>query len=227
MTTIADLSKTLASSLDIELEVVTDHARHLFAGETPEKEVAEIQARPEHAAALLISLMSGLPPAHASGALLLYGAMPLDRAYRGVTQSDGGVIFHKLPGDDPFVETFAGWGEIYVEVLSGLIAWFNEAPETNFEVINFDMGGGPGTANAVIHFAALIEGETVIGRVMYNFGTAALAHDGPRARMETQAVIPGAILLILREFFTGTPGGPREVLMSRADLALLSEEGHS
>ncbi len=228
MTTTADLCKILASSLGLEPEVVADHARHLFAGERTAEAAAASQALPEHASALLISLMSGLPPAKARDALALYGALPLDCAHRGIMQPDGQVLYAKLQGDDdPFIESVAAWGEIFAEFLSSLIGWFNEAPEVSFEVSNFILGGGPGTANALIYFAALVEGKPVIGDVKFSFGTDTLPHDGPRARLERQGVIPGAILPILREFFTGATDGPQEVFMSRADWKRLSEGGRS
>lgn len=228
MTTTADLGKLLASSLGIEPEVVADHVRHLFTGERTAEAAAAAQAQPEHAGALLISLMSGFPPAKALDALALYGALPLDCAHRGITLPDGQLVFTKLQGDDdPFIESVAAWGEIFAEYLSSLIGWFNEAPEVYFEVINFTLGGGPGIAIAFVYFAGLVEQETVLGDVKFSFGTDTLSHDGPRARLEQQAIIPGAILPILREFFTGATDGPREVFMARADWTRLSQEGRS
>ena len=228
MTTTAGLAKLLALSLGIESEVVADHARHLFTDERTAEAAAASQAQPEHAAALLISLMSGLPPAKAPDALALYGGLPLNCAHRGITQLDGQVLYTKLQGDnDPFIESVAAWGEIFAEFLASLIRWFNEAPEVGFEVINFTLGGGSRTASAVIYFAALVEGKPVIGDVKFSFGTDTFSHDGPRARLEQQAVIPGAILPILREFFTGATDAPREVFMSRADWEQLSEGGRS
>ena len=51
--------------------------------------------------------------------------------------------------------------------------------------------------------------------------------DAPPARLDQQAIVPGAILPVLREFFTGDTKGPREVFMTRADLARLSEAGQA
>ena len=231
MPTTTDLCKILAGALGIEFEVVLEHARHLHEadGKFPIGEAGTdaVRAEPEHAAALLISLMSGLPPAKASDALSLYGGLPLNCAHRAVEQVDGQLVGAKLQGDDPFMENLVAWGDTFGEFLSCLIAWFNSTPEIDFEVISFVLGGRPGTTSAIIYFAALIEGENVVADVKFSFGTDTIPHDGPRARMETQAIIPGAILSILREFYTSATDGPRKVVLSRADLAGLSQEGSS
>lgn len=231
MNTTTDLCKILAAALGIEPAVVTDHARHLHEadGKFPISEVGTDAARagPEHAAALLISLMSGLPPAKASDALSLYGGLPLNCAHRAVEQVDGQLVGAKLQGDDPFMENLVAFGETFGEFLSCLIAWFNSTPGIDFEVISFVLGRGGGTASAIIYFAAFIEGQNVVGDVTFSFGTDTIPHDGPRARMDTQAIIPGAILSILREFFTGSADGPREIVLSRAQVAGLLSEARS
>ena len=223
--TINDLTATLADALGIEREVVADHAHHLFPNDNADTDDA--QAEPEHAAALLISLMAGVPPAKAPDAVRLYGGLPLDCVDTGGTHQNGQWVSIRIPDDDPFMENLTTLGNPFGEFLAGLIGWFNEAPEIDFEVVNFVLGGGLGTASATIYFGVLIDGASVVGNIKFNlvpFGGGTLPDDAARCRLDREATVPGAILSVLREFFTGAPGGPREVFMSRADLARLSQE---
>ena len=223
MASTSDLIETLADALGIEREVALDHARHLHqaSGNFPIGDDA-VQAEPEQAAALLISLMSGLPPAKAADALLLYGGLRLESARRGATRHDGLFVTGKIPDNDPFMDFLKTWGSTYSEFLTALIVWFVEASAVDFEVISFATGEGPGTAFATISYAALIEGEEVVGDVKFSllpFGGGFLPDDAPASRLDRHAVVPGAILPVLREFFGGGADGPREVLISRADFA--------
>lgn len=211
MTAHAELIQTLASALGVEHEVVADYASHLREAEL----FPGGDAQPEHAAALLMALMSGATPDKAPGAVRLYGGLPLESACRGRTRPDGIYESGTVPNGDPLIENVKTWGSHFAEALAALIASFNETPEIDYKVINFEMGGGPGTARAAIHFAPLTEGEEVMGNMTFSLiplGGGVLPDDAPRARLERQAVVPGAILPILRECFTGDTGGPREVL---------------
>ncbi len=218
MASIRDLTQTLASALGIEPEVVKGHAHALCEAELfPGDDVD--RAYPEHAAALLICLMSGVSPDKAPDAVRLYGGLPLDCIHRGVTRPDGTWEGGLVSGDDPLMEAFEALGSNFAEVLAAFIAWFNETPEIDYKVINFTMGGASGTASAVIYLTVFIEGEEVMGDVKFSLvplGGGDLPDDAPRARLERQAIIPGAILPILRECFTSSTGGPREVFISRA-----------
>ena len=86
MASTTELCKVMAAALGIEREVVLDHARHFqqASGMFPTDDTA--RAEPEHAASLLIALMSGLPPSKASDAILLYGGLPLESARRGAAR---------------------------------------------------------------------------------------------------------------------------------------------
>ena len=86
MTSKNDLCKVMADALGIEREAVLDHAKCLqeAGGMFPTDDTA--RAESEHAASLLIALMSGLPPSKASDAILLYGGLPLESARRGAAR---------------------------------------------------------------------------------------------------------------------------------------------
>ncbi len=227
MASTTNLCEVMANALGIERELVLDHARHLHkAGGKFPTDDDTMRAEPEMAASLLVSIMSGLPPSKAPDAVLLYGGLPLESARRGGTQADGSWRTVTVPDDDPLQDDLLAWGCTYGEFLVTLIAWWNEATETNLEVMHFVVGGRRGAASAIIYFKALVEGETVAGDVKF-CGTEALDHDGPRACLTWQGIVPGAILPILRELFTDNKDGPREVFTTRADFARLSGGGEA
>ncbi len=185
---------------------------------------------PAHASVLLIALMTGASPSKSAEVMQLFADLPLSSAVRGVTQAGGEYLAAKIPADDPFMDNLRSWGDSFGVFLSCLIAWFNEAREVDFEVLSLDLGGGLGTAHALISFVSLVEGVTFGGNVKFDLaplGGGFIPDDAPRSRLERHAAVPGSIFPILRELFTGDTNGPREVFMSRAELARLSEEGHS
>lgn len=228
MATTTELIETLANALGLAHEVVADHARalHEAGGKFPTDDDT-VCAEPEQAASLLISLMSGLPPSKASDAVRLYGGLPLESARRGGARADGSWVTVTIPDGDPFKDDLLAWGRTYGEFLATLIAWWNEATETDLEVMHFVMGGGRGAASATIYFRALVEGETIAGDVKFSFGTDTLSHDGPRACLTWQGTVPGAILQIFRELLTNNEDAPKEVLTSRANFARLSGGGEA
>ena len=233
MNTTTDLCKTLAFSLGLDPDLVLDHARHLHeAGlDFPigEGGTDAVQAEPEHAAKLLIAVMSGVLPAEAPDAVRLYGDLPLECVQRGVAHPNGWVN-DGIPNDDPAMEILTTWGETFGEHLVKLIECFNQTPEVNVKVVNFVLGDGLGTATAYIYLAVLIEGEDVVVEVTFSLsplGGGMLPDDAPRCRLHQRTIVPGSILLALREFFTSAAGGPQEIFMPRADSTRLSEGSRS
>lgn len=229
MATTTELIETLASALGIERAVVLEHARYLHqAGGMFPTDDDTARAEPEMAAALLISLMSGLPPSKAADAVSLYGGLRLESARRGGRAIDGNWVSGEIPADDPFMSELLSWGSTFGNFLLTLIEWLNIASEVDFEILNFTMGGGLGTATAFVYFGALIEGENIIGDAKFSLapvGGGTIPDDAPRARLDWHAVVSGEILLVLRELFTGVSDGPQEVLISRADFARLGGGG--
>ena len=233
MTTTTNLCKILAFSLGLDPDLVLEHAHHLHeaSGDFPigEDGTEAIQARPEHAAKLLIAVMSGVEPAKAPDAVRLYSDLPLECARRGGAHTHGGWVNHRIPDDEGTMETLAAWGETFGEHLVHLIACFNQASEVNAKVGSFILGDGLGTATAYIYLEVLIAGEdVVVVEVAFSLiplGGGAVPDDAPRCRLNRRTMVKGEILLAFREFFTSAAGGPREVFIPLADWPQSSREG--
>lgn len=229
MSTTRELCEVLAAALGVERAVVKSHAHALHeVGLFPsdEADADEAHAEPEHAAALLVAIMGGGPPEKSPDAVRLYANLPLDRVHWGVTRPNGGWETGEIPAGDSYFEDIKTYGSAFGECLTCFIGWFAKTTEIDCKVLRIFLGGGLGNATAAIFCALLIENVNVVSEIKFSLqplGGGAVPDDAPRARLDRSAVIPGAILPILREFFTGAPGGPREVFMSRADLARLSQ----
>ena len=226
MTTNRELCEVLADVLGIERELVKDHASALReAGLFPDTD--DDRAEPEHASALLISLMAGVPPAKAPDAVRLYANLPLARVRRGEMDAHGGWESGEIPADDPYFEGLRAYGDTFGEVLTCFITWFAKTTEADAEILEIVVGGGLGNATAAICFAPLIEDANVVGDIKFSLeplGGGTVPDDAPRSRLDRQATIPGSIFSVLREFFTGASDGPRQVFISRADSAHQSQE---
>ncbi len=219
MASTIELLKVMAGALGIEREVVADHANALREAELFPDD--DDRAEPEHAAALLIVMRSGVTPDKAPEAVRLFGGLPLDCAQRSVMRPDGAWIGDRVGHNDPFMDFAASWGDNFAEFLTALINWFNEALDADFEITAFVMGGGPGLVSAIIYFTIFIEGgENAMGGVTFSLvplGGGALPDDAPRARLDHQSIVPGAILSALRGCFTGDTAGPKQIFLTRAD----------
>lgn len=199
MITLRTLRNVLADSLGLECELVKAHARALHeAGRLPIDDTDQISS--QHAAALLIALMTVAPPEKVSNAERLYAGLPLD----GANTATFGAILERL------------------------IRWFNEALETDFEVAEIALGGGPGTARAIIYYTYFTDRGEVPRDVSFSlepFGAGYRPDDAPSARLDHYSVVPGTIFFVLREASTGNENRPSRILVPYADLMSPSEQG--
>ena len=230
MTTTRELCEVLAAALGLEPELVKGHAHALreagpFA--TDEADTDDVQAEPEHAAVLLISLMSGVPPDKAPDAVRLFGGLPLDSVTRCELMLDGQFEAFRMSDVDPFMNDLAVLGETFGAFLAGLVRAFNETPEVNIEPGEIILGGGLGTASASVHILVLADGVDVGGTVQFTLapmgGLCRPPDDAPPARLDRYASVPGVIFSIFRKFFTGDRDGPRKVPFSCAELTALTK----
>ncbi len=109
MASTTELCTVLADALGVERDVAKAHAHALreaglFPGSDADK------PHPEHAAVLLISLMTDAPPDKSPDAVRLYADLPLESARRGGTTIDGQWLSAVIPPADPFMETLRAWG---------------------------------------------------------------------------------------------------------------------
>ena len=92
------------------------------------------------------------------------------------------------------------------------------------------MGGGPGTAQAVIYSTYFTDRGEVSYEVNFSlvpFGAGYLPDDAAPARLDGLSIVPGTIFPILREALTGNQDEPKRILISHADLVALSEAVHA
>lgn len=170
MTTARELCEVLAAALGVERELVESHVHTLREAKlfpTDKGDTDDAQAEPEHAAALLISLMAGAPPDKAPDAVRLFGGLPLDSVTRCELMLDGQFEAFRMSDDDPFMDDLAVLGETFGAFLAGLVRAFNETPEVNIEPGEIILGGGLGTASASVHILVLADGTDVGGTVQF------------------------------------------------------------
>ena len=176
MMTTRELCNVLADALGIGREAVNTHARALreaglFSGDGAD------QALPAHAASLLIALMTRAPPDKVSNAARLYASLPLSSVPREATAEDGQSLGVEVPAEFTTFGTLLEW----------LIGWFNETSEIDFEMTRIALGGGPGTAQAVIYYTYFTDRGEVPYEVNFSlvpFGAGYLPDDAAPARLD-------------------------------------------
>ena len=228
MPTNRELCNVLADALGIEREVVDETVHHLRETKMlPDGE--DTTATVDHAVTLLIALMGAPGPEDAPDSAQLYAQLPLDRVMRCESMSDGRFESIHVPDTDPFVEDLSQFGTTFGTFLAGLVSAFNEAPEVDIEPGEIIVGGGLGTATASINILALADSVNVGGTVKFSLapmGGDQMPDDAPAARLDRYTIVPGPIFAVFRKFF-GSADGPRKVVLSRADMARLSQESSS
>lgn len=228
MNTTTDLCKILAASLGLDPEIVLDHARHLHeAGMLAD---GGAPATVEHAVTLLIALMAAPNPEDAPDCVRLFVRLPFDRMMRCESMPDGRFESIHVPDTDPFVDDINQLGMSFGTFLVGLVTALNEAAAVNIEPGIIIVGGGLGTAIAAVDILALAEGVNVACTVQFSLapmGGNQMPDDAPAGRLDRYMIVPGSIFAAFRKFFTNSADGPREVVMSRAEVADLLSEARS
>ena len=219
MATTADLIEALSSALGVPQSEATIHVRRLRearllpATKGGRGAAGGASVNAEHAAVLLISLMSGVPATKAAETVTLYAGLPLEVVSRGELLPDGRFESFSIAEADPVMADIDTFGDTFGEFLAGLIEAYATAPETSIEPTMVMLGGGLGTASASVHLNALADARTV-GAVV-TFGMAPLGggqrpDDAPRARLERHSCVPGTVFQVFRELFSGQAEGPRQ-----------------
>ena len=226
MPTTTDLTATLANALGLPRLTVNETARHLREAEMlPEgKERASV----EHAVTLLLALMAAPDPKDAPDCARLYLQLPFDRVMRYETMLDGRFGGDEAPDDDPFVSDIRKFDPAFGPFLETLIHSFNMIPEISVEPPDISIGGGLGTAMASVRTLLLADDVNVSVNIQFTLepmGGNQMPDDAPAGRLDRYTTVRGLIFTTLRQFFTDSADGPREVfLTSRPAPALMSQE---
>ena len=215
---VADLCQTFVDSLGVPASIVEHRAMQLRkAGMLPTGKggrngAGAAQVGPEHAASLLIAILSGDPApvvGHGGGvaAAHAYGALPLESVCVVNTNASGEVTFNQAENESEICDFVRDTGSTFGQFLTAIIHEFNDASMVNHVPTELRLDGGPGTLRASVMFSCPAHPDPHFRWTVYfdmtELGAGFPPDDAAPARLERAVVIGGAVFEALRVLFGG------------------------